>query len=118
MVFTGRVADPSLFLAPMIHEFGWDPLDHARIGAGAAIGGVLVLVLPAVFNLVVTYWMFRSSAAFTKVVTTQGNDVPNLVEALTYQRSFFGLLRGLCIACLCLIPVACQIGVFAASAHR
>lgn len=41
IVFTGRVADPSLFLAPMIHEFGWDPLDHGRIGAGAAIGHLM-----------------------------------------------------------------------------
>jgi hypothetical protein len=41
IVFTGRVADPSLFLAPMIHEFGWDPLDHATLGAGAGIGHLM-----------------------------------------------------------------------------
>jgi hypothetical protein len=41
IVVTTRVADPSLFLAPMMHEFGWDPLDHARVGAGSAIGHVL-----------------------------------------------------------------------------
>ena len=41
IVVTGRVADPSLFLAPMMFEFGWDPLDHARIGAGNAIGHLL-----------------------------------------------------------------------------
>jgi len=41
IVVTTRVADPSLFLAPMMHEFGWDPLDHARIAAGSAIGHVL-----------------------------------------------------------------------------
>jgi hypothetical protein len=41
IVVTGRVADPSLFLAPMMHEFGWDPLDHARLGAGTGIGHLL-----------------------------------------------------------------------------
>ncbi len=41
IVVTGRVADPSLFLAPMMHEFGWDPLDHARLGAGSGIGHLL-----------------------------------------------------------------------------
>jgi hypothetical protein len=40
-VVTGRVADPSLFVAPMIHEFGWDPLDHARVGQGSGIGHLL-----------------------------------------------------------------------------
>ena len=41
IVVTTRVADPSIFLAPMMHEFGWDPLDHARLGAGSAIGHIL-----------------------------------------------------------------------------
>ena len=41
IVFTGRVADPSLFLAPMMHEFGWDPLDHVRLGQGSGIGHLL-----------------------------------------------------------------------------
>jgi len=41
IVVTTRVADPSLFLAPAMHEFGWDPLDFARLGAGSAVGHVL-----------------------------------------------------------------------------
>ena len=41
VVVTGRVADPSIFLAPMMHEFGWDPLDHAHLGAGSGIGHLL-----------------------------------------------------------------------------
>lgn len=41
IVVTGRVADPSLFLAPLMHEFGWDPLDHARLGAGSGLGHLL-----------------------------------------------------------------------------
>lgn len=41
VVVTGRVANPSLFLAPMMYEFGWDCLDHARLGAGSGIGHLL-----------------------------------------------------------------------------
>lgn len=41
IVVTGRVADPSIFMAPMMYEFGWDPLDHARVGAGSGIGHLL-----------------------------------------------------------------------------
>lgn len=39
VILTGRVADPSLFLAPMIHEHGWDLDDRDdadRIGQGIA----------------------------------------------------------------------------------
>jgi hypothetical protein len=41
IVITGRVADASLYLAPMIYEFGWpeDDLDH--IGGGLIIGHLL-----------------------------------------------------------------------------
>lgn len=41
IVVTGRVADPSIFLAPMMYEFGWDPSDHERIGAGSGLGHLL-----------------------------------------------------------------------------
>src|SRR5690606_13346847 len=41
IVITGRVADPSIFMAPMMHEFNWDPLDHVRLGAGNGIGHLL-----------------------------------------------------------------------------
>lgn len=41
IVITGRVADPSLFLAPMIHAFGWSPHDVDLIAQGSAIGHLL-----------------------------------------------------------------------------
>jgi len=41
IVVSGRVADPSIFMAPMMFEFGWDPLDHARLGAGDGIGHLM-----------------------------------------------------------------------------
>lgn len=41
VILTGRVADPSLFLAPMVHEFGWALDDWNRLGPGTAIGHLL-----------------------------------------------------------------------------
>jgi hypothetical protein len=41
IVITGRVADPSLFLAPMMYEFGWDADDWLRVGKGSGIGHLL-----------------------------------------------------------------------------
>lgn len=41
VVITGRVADPSLFVSPMIHELGWDLDDWGRLGQGTLVGHLL-----------------------------------------------------------------------------
>lgn len=41
IIITGRVADPSLFLAAMIHEFGWKTNDFELMGKGTVIGHLL-----------------------------------------------------------------------------
>ena len=41
IIVTGRVADPSLFLAPMIFEFGWSMDDFVKLGKGTLIGHLL-----------------------------------------------------------------------------
>ncbi len=41
IILTGRVADPSLFLAPMIHEFKWEENDFELMGRGTVIGHLL-----------------------------------------------------------------------------
>ncbi|HWE98612.1 MAG TPA: acyclic terpene utilization AtuA family protein [Caulobacteraceae bacterium] len=41
VVITGRAADPSLFLAPLMHEFGWRPDDWPRLGRGTLVGHLL-----------------------------------------------------------------------------
>jgi Acyclic terpene utilisation family protein AtuA len=41
IIITGRVADPSLFLAPMIHEFGWKTDDFDLMGKGTVIGHLM-----------------------------------------------------------------------------
>jgi hypothetical protein len=37
----GRLADPSMFLAPLAYRFGWDATDMARMGAGTLVGHLL-----------------------------------------------------------------------------
>ena len=41
VVITGRVADPSLFLAPLCHAFGWKLDDWPRLGAGTLVGHLM-----------------------------------------------------------------------------
>jgi hypothetical protein len=41
VVITGRVADPALFLAPLMHHFGWQPDDWQRMGQGICVGHLL-----------------------------------------------------------------------------
>ena len=41
VVVTGRAADPAMFLAPLIHEFGWRMDDWIRLGRGTAVGHLL-----------------------------------------------------------------------------
>jgi len=41
IIITGRVADPSLFLAPMIHEFGWSHGNYDLLGQGTIVGHLL-----------------------------------------------------------------------------
>jgi hypothetical protein len=41
VVITGRVGDPAMFLAPLVHEFGWAMDDWGRLGRGTLIGHLL-----------------------------------------------------------------------------
>ena len=41
VVITGRVADPSLFLAPLMQHYQWQPDDWPRLGQGIVIGHLL-----------------------------------------------------------------------------
>ena len=41
VVITGRVADPSLFLAPQVFEFDWATDDWPRLGRGTLVGHLL-----------------------------------------------------------------------------
>ncbi|HVY17429.1 MAG TPA: acyclic terpene utilization AtuA family protein [Rhodopila sp.] len=41
LVITGRVADPALFLGPMLHAFGWSYDDYAKLANGTLAGHLL-----------------------------------------------------------------------------
>lgn len=41
VVVTGRVSDPAIFMAPLIHEFGWAMDDWDKLGKGTLIGHLL-----------------------------------------------------------------------------
>lgn len=41
VVLTGRVADPALFLAPVIYEFGWSLSDYDLMGKGTVLGHLM-----------------------------------------------------------------------------
>lgn len=41
IIITGRVADPSLFLAPLIYKFNWSPDDYEKMGRGTLVGHLL-----------------------------------------------------------------------------
>ena len=41
VIITGRVADPALFLAPLMHAFGWRADDWPRLGQGVLVGHLL-----------------------------------------------------------------------------
>ncbi|WP_343722490.1 acyclic terpene utilization AtuA family protein [Herbaspirillum seropedicae] len=41
VIITGRVADPALVLAPLVHEFGWAADDWDKLGQGTLVGHLL-----------------------------------------------------------------------------
>lgn len=41
VIVTGRVADPALFLAPLMHRFGWRADDWPQLGQGILVGHLL-----------------------------------------------------------------------------
>lgn len=41
LVITGRATDSSVYIAPMVHEFGWRTDDWDRMGAAIAVGHII-----------------------------------------------------------------------------
>lgn len=41
IVITGRVADPAIFMAPLVYEYGWSWEDYDLLGKGTAVGHLL-----------------------------------------------------------------------------
>src|SRR5204862_7439089 len=56
IVITGRVADPSLTVAPCVHHFGWDEIELDRL-AGATVAGHLIECGTQVTGGISTDWL-------------------------------------------------------------
>jgi hypothetical protein len=41
VIIGGRLADPSMFVAPLVHRFGWDLEDADQVGAGTLVGHLM-----------------------------------------------------------------------------
>ena len=41
VLITGRVSDPSLFLTPLVHHYGWSRDDWPRLGQGTLVGHLM-----------------------------------------------------------------------------
>jgi hypothetical protein len=41
VIIGGRLADPSMFVAPLAHRFEWDAADTVRMGAGTLVGHLM-----------------------------------------------------------------------------
>lgn len=41
VIITGRIADPALFMAPLIYEFDWDFSNYQLLGKGTVVGHLL-----------------------------------------------------------------------------
>jgi len=41
VIIGGRLADPSLYVAPLMHRYGWDETDAAVLGAGTLVGHLM-----------------------------------------------------------------------------
>ena len=41
VVITGRVADPSMFLSPLVHHYGWKRDDWRKLGQGTLVGHLM-----------------------------------------------------------------------------
>jgi Acyclic terpene utilisation family protein AtuA len=103
VILTGRVADPSLFLAPMVHHFGWRLDDWPQLGQGTVVGHLLECAgqitggyfadpgkkdVPDLAHLGFPLAEIRAdgSAVITKVVGTGGMINPATVkEQLLYE---------------------------------
>ncbi len=62
IVITGRLADPSLTVAPCIAHFDWSPDDHDRI-AGATVAGHLIECGTQVTGGISTDWLHLPDVA-------------------------------------------------------
>ena len=81
-------------------------LDQGQ-GQIQGLGGILQGIVMTLTGL----WIRNAATAFRKIAHTQGDDVSNLVDALTELKNAFALQRGLILVVGSLIALALGLGV-------
>lgn len=103
VIVTGRTADAALFLAPLVHHFGWSRDDWPRLAAGTVVGHLLECAgqltggyfadgvhkhVPGLARLGFPYADVKEdgSAVVTKLATSGGRvDRQTAIEQLLYE---------------------------------
>jgi hypothetical protein len=103
VLITGRTADAALFLAPLVHHFGWAMADWQRLAAGTVVGHLLECagqltggyfadgvrkIVPGLARLGFPYAEVAADGAaiMTKLPTTGGRvDRMSCLEQLLYE---------------------------------
>jgi hypothetical protein len=125
--FTSRQND---VIAPLARDMVWVAVPLQLVGVLYGIGLVLCviraftdphLVLQAVliglamlFFLGLGTWTSRSAGAFKHIVTTQGQDISHLMDALNNLRKMYGLLGFIVKLYVGILAVALAVGLIEA----
>lgn len=98
------------------------------VGTLSIIGGIIAIffffvgqtgvvdlggIIQGIFFILVGYWTIKAGAAFKRIVDTQGNDLENLMGALSELRKLYTLQYWLAILLLIFIGLALILGIFA-----
>ena len=73
-------------------------------GAGAIIQGLILLII--------AIWTVRAAAAFSRITTTEGSDISNLMEALHELRKLYTLQYYAILVAIIFVVIAMVIGAF------
>lgn len=76
-------------------------------GGSGAFGGLI----QAIAQIVIGVWTKNASDAFGRIVTTQGNDIENLMNALAELRKLYTLQYWLLIIAIVFIAIALVLGL-------
>ena len=110
-------AEQNQVIADLARKMLWVGIFTFLIGALALTGGLasawgsrpdaaMVLILAAAFLLAVAAWTVAAARSFRRIVTTEGQDIPHTMAALTQLRRFYTLHFWLIVVYLVLIVLA------------